>query len=562
MAIYHTRLKTFSRAKGHSAIAAAAYRAGVMIMDETTGVRHDYLRREGVVGTICIAPAHAPEWAVDPGRLWPAAEACERRRDATLCREFEVALAHELNEEQRLALVEDISGTLVKRYGFAVQASIHSPSTPNGLNWHVHILATTRRLDESGFTEKTRELDGGASGRAQVEWVREMVAERTNEHLARAGLDCRVDHRSLIEQSKAAEQNGDLTQATILAREPTKHVGKTGTALMRRGEVSDLHTENLRITQTNQDKLDQLLASFEREGRLMATPTGHSHQAARRERQGSISPVSAAFRPRGEFPVALTRHRALRSGTMVPLRTTARASGVASRSAREKEIDLLMREALRAWQEGIDETLRQSLAAVDQILTQREGLIRLHAHRVGFHSDMKELHRAITRASRDQSRWARRLEAERSAQFAVDQAKWELAQLDGQSPKSSLWSKRAWAERRRRQECRVQEKRLARDQAREATGPEAQVRYSNEAKQSTEALRMASVRMLTAYPVEKTVETPVSETSENDQESNPQARAKGMRPASTQGSETDDENGEQKLTKRHKTSRPPQSKLH
>lgn len=49
MAIYHTRVKTFSRAKGHSAVAAAAYRAGLSLIDERTGARHDYSRRGGVV---------------------------------------------------------------------------------------------------------------------------------------------------------------------------------------------------------------------------------------------------------------------------------------------------------------------------------------------------------------------------------------------------------------------------------------------------------------------------------------------------------------------------------
>lgn len=45
MAIYHTRVKTFSRAKGHSAVAAAAYRAGLSLVDERTGARHDYSQR-------------------------------------------------------------------------------------------------------------------------------------------------------------------------------------------------------------------------------------------------------------------------------------------------------------------------------------------------------------------------------------------------------------------------------------------------------------------------------------------------------------------------------------
>ena len=84
MAIYHANVKTFSRAKGHSSIAAAAYRAGLLLEDTRTGQRHDYRRRDGVVETRCIIPDHAPDWALVPAALWTEAEAAERRKDSTI----------------------------------------------------------------------------------------------------------------------------------------------------------------------------------------------------------------------------------------------------------------------------------------------------------------------------------------------------------------------------------------------------------------------------------------------------------------------------------------------
>ncbi len=201
MAIYHTRVKTFSRAQGHASTAAAAYRAGLLIIDDRTGLRHDYRRRGGVVETRCLAPDDAPDWAFDPRQLWPAAEASERRKDATVAREFEVALPHELSNEQRSDLAAEISRCLVQRYRFAVQSSIHEPQTADGLNYHVHILATTRRVDAEGLKDKTRELDGGPSGRGEVEWIRQMVGQAINAHLAAAGVSARVDHRSLKDQA-------------------------------------------------------------------------------------------------------------------------------------------------------------------------------------------------------------------------------------------------------------------------------------------------------------------------------------------------------------------------
>ncbi len=66
MAIFHTSIKTFSRGRGQSAVAAAAYRGGLLLMDLLTGQQHDYRRRSGVVESFCLAPPDAPAWALDP----------------------------------------------------------------------------------------------------------------------------------------------------------------------------------------------------------------------------------------------------------------------------------------------------------------------------------------------------------------------------------------------------------------------------------------------------------------------------------------------------------------
>lgn len=65
MAIFHTSVKTLSRRKGQSAIAAAAYRGGLLLADFLTGQQHDYRRRGGVVESFCLAPQDAPPWATD-----------------------------------------------------------------------------------------------------------------------------------------------------------------------------------------------------------------------------------------------------------------------------------------------------------------------------------------------------------------------------------------------------------------------------------------------------------------------------------------------------------------
>ena len=60
------------------------------------------------------------EWAQDRSTLWNAAEAAEKRKDARVAREIEVALPHELTADQRLELTREFAQGLADRYGVAV----------------------------------------------------------------------------------------------------------------------------------------------------------------------------------------------------------------------------------------------------------------------------------------------------------------------------------------------------------------------------------------------------------------------------------------------------------
>src|SRR3546814_8286024 len=84
-------VKAIGRSAGRSATAATAYRAGVEITDERTGLVHDYTRKQGVEHSELMLPTDAPEWAADRERLWNAAELAETRKNATVAREYEIA---------------------------------------------------------------------------------------------------------------------------------------------------------------------------------------------------------------------------------------------------------------------------------------------------------------------------------------------------------------------------------------------------------------------------------------------------------------------------------------
>lgn len=495
MAIYHTRVKTFSRAKQHSSAAAAAYRAGLLIQDPGTGLTHDYRRRGGVVETRCVAPDEAPEWAFDPRQLWPAAENAERRKNSTVAREFELALPHELNDDQRSALTAEIAHALVERYGFAVQASIHEPQTPDGLNHHVHILATTRRIGSDGLTEKTRELDGGPSGRGEVEWVRAMVSEVTNAHLKAAGFDNRVDHRSLQAQAEAALEGGDPLAALALTREPGQHMGKNAIALHRKGVDCERHKVNQVITDANEASFQAALMELGTAARLMPTPDGHSQARARQDR---------ARQSRFRLPEELAKGP---EESRIQIDPTLIGQPAAPSRPTEEEIRLaemrgVLSEATHLWGEGFYTTISLSFKATTKLLRHQMDRLAAHVHSALFRSDVRSFLDLIKRLKHDALRFQRRMRAEDRAQHDLAQAELMMERFDSEHPGPGKLSRSEWMRRRARRLRAVQRRQEAFKAARKATDPDAQERYNAQARGTAEQLENFSAGMLARYPVD------------------------------------------------------------
>ena len=227
MAIYHLSVKAVSRSAGRSATAAAAYRAGCEITDQRTGEVHDYTRKGGVESADIVLPDGAPEWATDRAVLWNAAEAAERRKDACVAREFEVALPDELSPALRRRLAMDFAKEMANREGCAVDVAIHAPGKEgDSRNHHAHILRTTRKMGLDGLTDKLDTEKAGRNRTADLDAARTRWAELTNERLRENGIEARVDHRSL------KDQGIDL--------EPTSHMGPAVAAMERRGVKTEV----------------------------------------------------------------------------------------------------------------------------------------------------------------------------------------------------------------------------------------------------------------------------------------------------------------------------------
>ncbi|SDN73895.1 Ti-type conjugative transfer relaxase TraA [Ensifer sp. YR511] len=231
MAIYHCSMKPIARSGGRSAIAAIAYRTATKMLNERDGIVHDFTNKRGVEHSEIVLPDGVEAaWALDRSTLWNAVEKAENRKDARVAREFEVALPHEMDAADRLALTRDFARDLANRYGAAVDFSIHLPQGESDIrNFHAHVVMTTRVVTEQGLGEKTlieRENKwllnhDQPTSHMQLRDIRQLWEHQTNRHLTRLGLDIRVDHRSHLERG--------------LEIEPTEHMGVHASQMDRRG---------------------------------------------------------------------------------------------------------------------------------------------------------------------------------------------------------------------------------------------------------------------------------------------------------------------------------------
>ena len=259
MAIYHLSVKAISRSAGRSATAAAAYRAGCEITDSRTGNIFDYKRRGGVESADLVLPVGAAEWAIDRAKLWNAAELAEKRKDACVAREFEVALPSELSPAERRRLALDFARDMASSEGCAVDVAIHAPGRGgDNRNHHAHILRTTRKVGADGFGEKLDTEKAGRKRADDLEAIRARWADMTNERLCENGIAASVDHRSLEEQG--------------IDRDPTQHLGVAATGFERRtGETS------------------RLRLAFEQEARARLAAAREAYELARAGQQAGAS---------------------------------------------------------------------------------------------------------------------------------------------------------------------------------------------------------------------------------------------------------------------------------
>ena len=222
MAIYRLSASYVKRSEGRSVVASAAYRAGVALDDQRTGQSFDYRRRRGVLHAEILAPATAPAWMRDRSRLWNGIEAIEKRKDAQLAREIQLALPHELDDGARVELVRGFVTAELVNLGMVADVAVHAPGDRGDeRNFHAHVLLTLRPVEGDGFGKKCRAWNESE----QLEQWRAAWADHVNGALEAAEFTARVDHRSLAAQG--------------IERLPQLKLGPAVQAMQRAGIASD-----------------------------------------------------------------------------------------------------------------------------------------------------------------------------------------------------------------------------------------------------------------------------------------------------------------------------------
>ena len=237
----HGRKPTQSAPAGHTADAALAYRAALVLVNCRTGERHDYTHRaEGdEVHAYGIETPRPSPLAVSEQALADAIEKAEHRKDSRLLRALIVSIPPELDDRAKEALIKDLAGAIAEHLDTVAAWALHPPSASgDGRNWHGHIVIPTRVLSSDGQTlaGKMEHLDNPRTSGDAVAELRNLFADKSNEHLAAAELDVRIDPGRILEGVPVESASSALVADARRASEKRK--GRAGRGIRAAASIT------------------------------------------------------------------------------------------------------------------------------------------------------------------------------------------------------------------------------------------------------------------------------------------------------------------------------------
>ena len=174
---------------------------------------------------------------------------CRNSKNSQTARHIDAALPVEISRFEQIDLVRHFCQQCFVSKGMYADFAIHDKGDGNP---HVHILLTTRKVGENGFTQKERTWNDKS---LLLEW-RKLWADWCNHKLYFVS-DERIDHRSYKEQG--------------ISKIPQKHLGAAACAIEKKGYRTDKGSYNRKVilenTNTEIEKLNFELSKLNLEKR-------------------------------------------------------------------------------------------------------------------------------------------------------------------------------------------------------------------------------------------------------------------------------------------------------
>lgn len=182
-------------------------------------------------------PSNAPPKFKNRSVLWNAVECAETRKNSQTAKHIDAALPMEISREEQIDLVRHFCMQCFVSKGMCADFAIHDKDDGNP---HVHILITTRNINENGFTTKNRSWNDKSM---LLEW-RKLWADWCNHKLYYVNGG-RIDHRSYKEQG--------------VSKIPQKHLGAAACAIEKKGYRTDKGSHNRKVILANAEtEIEQL----------------------------------------------------------------------------------------------------------------------------------------------------------------------------------------------------------------------------------------------------------------------------------------------------------------
>ncbi|WP_375399073.1 MobA/MobL family protein [uncultured Sphingomonas sp.] len=201
---------------------------------------------------------------------WRALEEVEAGYRANAKVQYRIVwnLPHELDADQRRALVEEFCERTFGRLGLPYVAAIHEPdASGDRRNYHAHICFSTRPCERTGDHEWAiaEEKVNGLTDKPGLRLVRALAAARMNRACRAAGSTTLFTHQTYDERGIDAERQA--------------HVGPEAMAAHDRGEVVGVIARNAAIVERNElaverQQVERQLDTTQHLQRLLAQADG------------------------------------------------------------------------------------------------------------------------------------------------------------------------------------------------------------------------------------------------------------------------------------------------